>query len=1314
MAQILSAGPFATEGERKAAKVLEQLPERWVVICNKILPHGDRSHEIDFIIIGTRWIFVLDEKSWRGTIRGNDQIWIRADGSSMRSPLTKIDYVAKVLAGHIGWKVVPLKESGYFVRGGVLLSIPTQAPQIHDSRAKNGIFLLENVCERLQELDKHSGNAAVGELRAAICKALIDLSNRPQVPSRIESLTVEDATVLRPGVRLLHAKMDGNPDKLIQLMVYDLSKDPLDAQDLYNFYMRECTALDTLASTGLAPLVNVPFKWSDDFLVLPIVPPPGKSLSVYPLPETREEFVHELLFTASCFKALDHIHAHNILHRAIGPDTIYVQSGQGSQPPKVAFTNFYAARIGTRSIAPSLDALSIEDPYAAFELAVGYGHATVETDTFSLALVFLERLSGVSLASIRTDVESNVLFPQQQRWSSFLSMELTNVLSQLFKQVVVPEKGMKPPTAKEIAVRLNELARRLRTEIQSDSVEGLLLDKRYKVHRILGRGTMARTYLASDNDFESLGLFALKQFISPSEVWQQAVAEFDTMRKISSVHLPQIYDLYPPQNDVHVKMQYIPGPTLQQVEVEFPWSLERWWTFAQGLLNAVEALEQKQLLHRDIKPANIILHEADNRPVLIDFGFAMQKDMPGQIAGTPLYLPPELLTASPSAAIPATSDRYAVGVILFNILLGFLPFHITNGMRQAISLENIVDEKIRRITAVLLKAVSNNPAERPATTAQMRQDLQTALLAVEEPIQVRELQDLSNSWVNDIRSLYRNSEVGNKNNRGLDTEFVQETYVPTALDEYLLPAIFELRPKVVFLSGNPGDGKTAFLEKVQQALSHQLARPLQQNPSGWEWEKDGHIYRSCYDASESHEGLSADQQLTEKLQELAGEYKPTAHVTVLVAINDGRLTDYFARQREHFSWLAGQIEHGSDVHDVEALDVWVVDLKKRAFVNLPDTKEGSVFRQVLHRLVVADRWKVCNDCAAQVICPMRNNALALRTSRIAQRLEYLFLLSHLRRQRHTTMRDLRSALAYLITGNKSCGQVHAARHDTEAGTSLISFAYWQSAFSPVEQNDELLTDLMPFDPGRFPQPHLDRFLHFHQTAKDAKQRGLLFADEHDLSPQRFQDEMAWIAAYKRRLYFEAAKATQVPQEGAALPKVRWLTLLPYRHSKLFMHLLDGHFDEEEMKALRETLALGILRSDGIVEDVPAEKLSVKISASVEQQLVVLKQLPLEEFELVVEYPQGTHMVERLPEIVILQHMSGTPRLEITLDLFELLMKMAEGLQPTAPEFKPLLEDLKMFKDVLLLSETRDLILIENQHRVHCISQHEGKIVRTRL
>lgn len=1315
MAELIQAGDFATKGEEQAAHVLQQLPKDWIVICNKLLPKGDRSHEIDFIVIGSRRVFLLDEKSWRGQIWGNDQLWVRADGTSMRSPLAKVDYVAKVLAGHIGWKVSPLKDSGYFVHSGVLLSIADQLPQIHDSRASNGIFLLKDVCERLLALDSHGGNPLVGTWHLHIKQALVDLSQRPNVPKKIGVWVIEEASILRPGVRLCKAKMEDDPDQVRQLMVYDLSKDPLETQELRTFYMHECIALQKLYTTNLVPRVESPFPWSDDFLVMPLVPPSGKSLNAYPRPETRDEYAQELLLASTCFKALDQIHSQNVLHRAIGPDTIYVQGGPGGQPPKVVFTNFYAARFGTNSIAASLDALSIEDPYAHIDLALGYGNATKETDTFSLALVFLERLSGISLSNIRASVELDIIFPESRIWPSFLSTELVDELSTLLKQMVLPEKGQTPPQPREVATRLGNLARRLRTETSDDSIEGRILDKRYKIHRLLGRGTMARTYLASDTDFESFGFLALKQYINPEEVFSQASAEFKAMKEINSKYFPRIYDICPPDNDVHVKMDYIPGPTLQQVETEFPWQIDRWRVFALQLLEAVEILEQNQLLHRDIKPANIILHEDDNHPVLIDFGFALRQGAVAQMAGSPLYLPPEAHSLA-TTAIPASCDRYAVGVILFKALLGYLPFTFAHGMhRHPVSLAQIVDEKVRRIAAVLLKTVSNNPTDRPATVGQMRQELQQAMLDVDGPPPPDESREEINSWVNDIRSLYRNSEVGNQNNRGLDSDFVRATYVNTALDNYLLPAIFELRPKVVFLCGNPGDGKTAFLEQVQKELRTKAARLVKQDLSGWEWELDGHIYRSCYDASESHEALTADQQLTKKLQGLEGHSKPGAALTVLVAINDGRLADYFRREHTHFCWLAKQIEQVRDASDVDDLAVWVIDLKKRAFVNLPDAKDASVFREVLHRLVAAEEWKICDSCAAQAVCPMRNNAIALRTGRIAKRLEYLFLLAHLRRQRHTTMRDLRSALAYLITGNKSCQQVHDARHEADAGASLIKFAFWQSSFAPEEQFDEVLTDLRPFDPARFPHPHLDRFLHFHQAAKDGELRSLLFADKSDLPLQRFASETAWIAAYKRRLYFESPKSGVVQENPvAALPKVRWLQMLPYQYARVYMELLDDRLDDDEKNELRERLVRGLLRSDAIIEDVPAGKLSVKVSASAVQQLVVLKQLPLEEFKLTVDYPPGTRIVEMLPEIVVLQHVSGLPRLVITMDMFELLMRMADGLQPTAPEFKPLLDDLKLFKDRLLLSETRDLVLIENQHRIHLVTQQGGKIVRTRL
>lgn len=1320
MAELLSVtGSFITEGEKRAAEVLKQLPDSWLVICNKTLPtRNGHSHEMDFVVIGKRWVFLLDEKSWRGKIRGNEEQWTKTDDSSERSPLAKVDFVAKVLAGHLSSRIPALKGKGHFVRGGVLLSAADQLPQIFDPRATDGIFLLTDVCQRLCMLDTWEGNPLVGQVHNLMKNALVDLSDRVAIPKRIELYTIDDAISIRPGVRLFHATMDGGDPRL--LMVYDLGKDPFEARENYELYLREFKVLQELRSTGLVAEVRDPFKWSDDFLIIPIVPLKGKPISAQARPETREELAQELLLAAASFKGLDVIHSKKILHRAIGPDTVYVL--QGGQTPKVAFTNFFAARVGTTTIAAPLDKLDLaaEDPYASIDVAISYEYATPATDIFSLALVFLERISAIPIVVIRASIESSITFPDiQRRWSS-VPGEVTSELTTLFKQVVTSEAQILPLTIKEIVTSLSELARSLQAGMKLEEEKKYLFEGRFRVHKVLGQGSMAKTYLASYADYadEGLGLFVLKQFLRPTEVYQQAVAEYRALKDIKSKYLPGILDIYREKDDAHIKMEYIPGPTLKELEATFPWSIERWWLFAQHLMNAIEELEKRHLLHRDIKPENIIICEGEQQPVLIDLGFAIQQGtMPNvRLAGTPLYMPPESLSSS---IPPQTCDRYAAGIVLFKMLTGSLPFEFSGTQQRTLHIPaQIINGKVRRIATVLLRVVSNDQAERPASIDQMRQELQSAVLAVEDLSQTLVSADLVNPWVDNIRSLYRNSESGNANNRGLDTPFVRETYVETALDLYLLPMIFEHRPHVVFLSGNPGDGKTAFLEQVKKELERKQATFSNQDASGWECRYGGHTFRSCYDASEACQGLSADEQLAQKLQGLEGNSQPIAALTVLIAINDGRLMDYFERHRERFHWLAEQIERSADESELARLPVWLIDLKRRAFVNMPDAEEASIFTRVLQSLVAQNHWQVCEECSAADICPIRSNAAALGKRSNNRWLEYLLLLTHLRRQRHMTMRDLRSALSYIITGNSSCQQVHETRHGEEAGASLINLTYWNSAFAPLELNDELLKDMANLDPARFAHPQLDRFLHFHRAPEEVEARSNLFANHVDLPLQRFRDEREWMAAMKRRLYFEISREISRAQKmqnnvSQVIPRIRRRPLLPYQYARDFVDLLNDGFNDEGIAWIRERLALGILRSDGIVEDLLSGKLSVKVNASEAQQLIVLKQLNLEDFRVYRE-PVDNHVLERISEYVVFDHKSGMLRLEITLDLFELLMRMADGLLPDSQEYEPLLEDLKRFKDALLLQETHDLVLIENQYRMHHITQRGGKIAHIAL
>ncbi|HEX7959454.1 MAG TPA: NERD domain-containing protein kinase family protein, partial [Terriglobales bacterium] len=478
MARLIRVGEFASAGEERAAETLKSLPSSWRIISNIVLPRSNGfSYELDFVIVADRWVFLLDEKSWHGKITGNDQIWVRSDGSSTSSPLGKADNAAKVLAGHIRARVPQLRdETIFFVRGGVLLSAADYLPTLAgEPRAATGIFLLVDVCKRLVKLDQDGGTLLVQDLREKIVDSLTGLSAVPKVPKQIGTYVVEELLFTRPGVRAFQASQSlGGDAQPRTLMVYDLGSDSGDRWDAQTFYAKEFEALKRLETTGLTPRVSDPFPWSDDFLVLPIEPLTGKSLAASPAPQTSDGVAAEVGLAAAAFRVLEVIHQAGVLHRALGPDTVYVLAS--GDKAKVGFNNFYAARVGAQSIAISLDALAIDDPYAAPELAAGYGNATPQSDTYSLALIFLERLSGKRVTDLRMHPHETVVVPQlQDRWTALPEAELRE-LTDLFDGIVAKPLAEQRWTANEAAKLLSDLSRSLRTEHATS--DPLVLDER--------------------------------------------------------------------------------------------------------------------------------------------------------------------------------------------------------------------------------------------------------------------------------------------------------------------------------------------------------------------------------------------------------------------------------------------------------------------------------------------------------------------------------------------------------------------------------------------------------------------------------------------------------------------------------------------------------------------------------------------------------------------------------------------------------------------------------------------------------------------
>jgi hypothetical protein len=106
MAELRNAGEFVGRGERKAANYLkDRLPTGWTVICNKSLVSGETTREVDFIIVGEHAVFVVEEKSWSGQIRGDENGWFLDGGESFPSPINTAEQLARRLRGYLEGRI---------------------------------------------------------------------------------------------------------------------------------------------------------------------------------------------------------------------------------------------------------------------------------------------------------------------------------------------------------------------------------------------------------------------------------------------------------------------------------------------------------------------------------------------------------------------------------------------------------------------------------------------------------------------------------------------------------------------------------------------------------------------------------------------------------------------------------------------------------------------------------------------------------------------------------------------------------------------------------------------------------------------------------------------------------------------------------------------------------------------------------------------------------------------------------------------------------------------------------------------------------
>ena len=260
---------------------------------------------------------------------------------------------------------------------------------------------------------------------------------------------------------------------------------------------------------------------------------------------------------------------------------------------------------------------------------------------------------------------------------------------------------------------------------------------RYRVVRKLGGGGMADVYLCEDL---TLGRHVaikvlLQRYLDDPTFVERFRREAKAAAGLNQQNLVGIYDWGEVDGTYYIAMEYVEGETLKDL-IRRRGRLSGNESVAVGLqlLAAVEFAHRSGIVHRDIKPQNVMIDRSGTIKVM-DFGIARAGDSgmteAGSILGTAQYLAPEQAKGHP---VDQRSDLYSVGVVLYEMLTGTVPFKGDSAVTVALKHVNEVPAEPAELVPgmpyalnqIVLKAMAKGPADRYQTAAEFARDLRAA------------------------------------------------------------------------------------------------------------------------------------------------------------------------------------------------------------------------------------------------------------------------------------------------------------------------------------------------------------------------------------------------------------------------------------------------------------------------------------------------------------------------------------------------------------------------------------------------------------
>lgn len=298
---------------------------------------------------------------------------------------------------------------------------------------------------------------------------------------------------------------------------------------------------------------------------------------------------------------------------------------------------------------------------------------------------------------------------------------------------------------------------------------------RYQVHEFRGRGGFGEVYIGFDPQLNRQVAIKVPR-LKGKEAEQRFLLEARQLAQLNHPGIVTVYDAGVQDDKFYIVSDYIQGLSLHKWLNNYQ---PTWRESARITVDVADALAYShahRTIHRDVKPENIILQD-NKTPVLVDFGLAISDETPGDaelgcISGTPLYMSPEQ-AAGMGHRIDGRTDIYSLGVVLYRMLCGRLPFRSADPPELFRQIREDAPQPPRQLVAeippelerICLKAMAKRQDDRYTTAGDMAQDLRALLetkthpgSSVPAPSPIEDAKTLSDETTSSARRRGRQAE----------------------------------------------------------------------------------------------------------------------------------------------------------------------------------------------------------------------------------------------------------------------------------------------------------------------------------------------------------------------------------------------------------------------------------------------------------------------------------------------------------------------------------------------------------------------------